>query len=49
MPKPFVLIAVGTLLVSIGFAIPGVFPGIIFCVTGLLLLGLGSLLLPELR
>ena len=47
--KPVILIAVGTILIVIGFAIPGVFPGVIFTFVGGGLLGSGLidlLLLP---
>jgi len=30
MPKPYILLTVGTILIVIGFAIPGSFPGTFF-------------------
>lgn len=51
MKKRHITIAVGTLLAVIGLAIPGRFPGIIFCAIGGSLLGPGlvGLILPEPR
>jgi hypothetical protein len=48
MPKPYTLLTVGTSLLIIGFAIPGSFPGTLFCLIGGYLVGSGlvGLILP---
>ena len=48
MPKPYILVAVGTILTVIGLSIPGSFPGTLFCLIGGYLVGSGlvGLILP---